>query len=230
MSKKRATCWLVPVAVLGWTVGVDAAATSVASAATTAACSTSYDTYAASTATLTACGDGTYDETSTSILSDGGASHHYELSGNDVWTNIPPAGFDALTASSAERALYGIPVEPSADDPTGQALWEQMIANMTFVPAPTALHSVPVSASNTTPMTSPNWSGYVNHAGSYTLAETTYIEPQLYPSGCPDGRSSFGLDWEGGVSMTLRKMELRSSSEVLGLRRRGGKFSRPNNT
>src|SRR5574338_211753 len=54
-------------------------------------CSTSFDAYAASDATLAACGISAFPLVAKVALPDGGVSYRYKVHGEEAWTNIPPA-------------------------------------------------------------------------------------------------------------------------------------------
>jgi len=78
-----------------------------------------------------------------------------------VTYNIPPAGFRVATASASERALYGIPSEPSSTAPAQRRSWEQLFANTTlhFVEAPSQLHTIPLNERHVGEHV-PYWSGH----------------------------------------------------------------------
>lgn len=48
----------------------------------------------------------------------------------------PPAGFDALTASSADLMKYGLPPRPSGDNDGALATWKSMIHGAKYYSAP----------------------------------------------------------------------------------------------
>ncbi|MGA9775215.1 MAG: hypothetical protein WBU92_04770 [Candidatus Dormiibacterota bacterium] len=84
-----------------------------------------------------------YPITSVVRLWDGGTKAIYATPGGPTGVLVPPGGFDAATASAAELALYGIPPEPPAADPTFRALWMKMVHNLHWTPAPKYLQAIP---------------------------------------------------------------------------------------
>lgn len=172
-------------------------------------CSASYDTYAVSASTLRTCGVGSYPLAGTVRLSDGGLSYRYDIMGHVAWQNIPPAHFNALTASPTELALYGIPAEPPVTDATARAQWIHMATHLNFVAPPSEMHTVPGfvsedskiastqlqnAPSSTYPNGSTNWSGYVAYGQDYSTVGGSWVEPILSSSHCKTNSVAF---WAG---------------------------------
>jgi hypothetical protein len=61
---------------------------------------------------------------------------------------VPPATFDAATASPTELAKYGIPPAPPTSNTAAYAQWHQMINNLHFVTPPTAFVGINVKAAS----------------------------------------------------------------------------------
>ena len=162
-------------------------APAIASVSRPAACSHSYDVYKVSATFLLACGVGSYPLAGTTRLPDGGTSYHYTIGGNPVTSNVPPVGFRVATASASELALYGIPKEPPATEPSFRQFWLQNFegTRLHFLIPPTELHVVPRVAAGTSPNASSTWTGHVGYAGGYTDVVGDYTEPAWNSSGCP---------------------------------------------
>jgi hypothetical protein len=106
-----------------------------------------WDPYDGTAAQATACGLTVYPLVSTTRLPDGGSRFTYQgPNGTTTDEDIPPAGFNALDASPAERALYGIPPEPPVGNAIAHAHWlteVQGIKATSFEPPTPFLYSVP---------------------------------------------------------------------------------------
>jgi hypothetical protein len=104
-----------------------------------------WNPYDGTAAQATACGLTVYPLIRTTTLADGGTSYVYqEPSGTITTENLPPAGFNALDASPAERALYGIPPEPASSNSEAHAHWLAEVGSMkSFVQPPPFLYSTP---------------------------------------------------------------------------------------
>lgn len=125
-------------------------------------CPQGVNPYSASTATLNACGISSYARASVVRLPDGGTQVNYATRNVPMSELIPPPGFDAATASSAQLALYGIPPEPAVTSPTARALWLRMVSNVHWMPPPSVLHNIPGETMGQIGTKYNNeWSGYV---------------------------------------------------------------------
>jgi hypothetical protein len=104
-----------------------------------------WNPYDGTAAQARACGLTVYPLTSTTTLPDGGRQYVYQGPDNaPITQDIPPAGFNAVTASAAERALYGLPPEPPASNPIARAHWVREIEGMkSWVPATSFVYSTP---------------------------------------------------------------------------------------
>lgn len=188
LSPTRVGCAVITLLVLLSSLG---ALSSQALAATPSFCSTSYDPYTVSTATLQTCGDKLFPLTNVTPLADGGSAYHYEIEGMKASVLVPPASFDAADASAAELKLYGLEA-PALDSPEWP-FWEQMIGHMHTMPAPPAAQillprnegngpvdaSAPAGGSPLAELSSRNWAGYDNYASSqkYHKATAYFQEP-----------------------------------------------------
>lgn len=166
-----------------------------------ASCDQPYDTYRASQETLDKCGIKSFPLRTKSALPDGGTEYEYGVYGGSVRFSVPPSSFDASRASADDLARYGIPPEPPASDPDGQARWQKATANLRFVEPPPALHAIPLSAVQA----SSNWTGYIDLSGAntYTQASGGYIEPYDHGSTCSPNSAVFwsGLGGWGGSAV-----------------------------
>lgn len=98
--------------------------------------------YRASSATRESCHVRTIPLSTITERSDGGRDYTYEASGGSPITfTVPPAGFDAVTASTSEREAYGIPQEPAVTETAAHARWEQEIHNFHPSAPPNALYA-----------------------------------------------------------------------------------------
>ena len=181
--------------------------------------------YASSATTLEACGMHISPLRGIKPLPGGGKEYTYEEpSGAPFSMNVPPASFDARSASASELATYGIPPEPPASSPE-HAIWKEMISqgikfatpppfiaeappssSSPDVPgAPAAEKSAPVSLvsppSGSVSAQTKIWSGYFdwNGKGTYTHSTGYYIEPKT-TSSCEKpivAESSASYIWAG---------------------------------
>jgi hypothetical protein len=131
------------IAVLAVVVAPAAAAGTLA--VSTPDCSSAFDAYSASTATLQACGIRSFPLIAKVELPDGGTSYQYSVDGDKTWINVPPTGFDALTADAASLALYGVPDDPGTADTVGHADWTTMASHLSFKVPPPALEMSPIA-------------------------------------------------------------------------------------
>jgi hypothetical protein len=84
---------------------------------------------AASTAQLARCGLHKVPLSSTTALPHGGISYNYKLADGQIYSvREAPVGFNALTASAAEDAAYGIPPRPPKSSP-GYATWKKLASS-----------------------------------------------------------------------------------------------------
>lgn len=101
-----------------------------------------WNPYDGTAAQARACGLTVYPLITTIVLPDGGTRYVYQGPGNNPITeNAPPAGFNAVSATAAERALYGIPPEPPVTNPIAHAHWLVEIDSIkSWVPPPSFLY------------------------------------------------------------------------------------------
>ncbi|MGH9129816.1 MAG: hypothetical protein ACRDY2_12880 [Acidimicrobiales bacterium] len=99
------------------------------------------------------------------------------MAGIETVYNVPPRGFDYLTATSAERKLYSIPAS--------------VPSNFQIIAPPSFLAEIPLSA-----FTNSHWGGWIADSTfqQYTEAAINYQEPHLYASSCP---SNSEVSWTG---------------------------------
>jgi alpha-tubulin suppressor-like RCC1 family protein len=160
--------------------------------------------YTASANTLETCGMHISPLRAIKPLPGGGKEYTYEEpTGAPFSMNVPPASFDARSASSSELATYGIPPEPPASSPE-HTIWKEMISQgIRFATPPPFIAEAPSSSSSPDgpgtpaaeegtrePLASPPsgsvdsqskiWSGYFdwNGKGTYTHATGYYVEPK----------------------------------------------------
>ncbi len=159
----------------------------------------------------------------------GGTEYRYVTpSGRTIALTVPPASFDAATASPQELETFGVPPEPAHDSPE-YPKWKSMIEwGIHFVAAPAnLLQATPTLAavgplapsglaaaaeagsappadragsSNTTAIGN-NWAGYFNWGGhgGYTHTTAYVLEPHNYHNSC--GESDASSTW-GGIGGT----------------------------
>lgn len=145
-------------------------------------CGSSFNPYAYSRAAVSACGYQTFPRVAVHALPGGGSSYDYLVHGVRVRFYVPPRGFNPSTATNARLREYGFPVRPGAASAAGR--WDaQMRGWKGAVTPPPFLTETHASADN---VYTYNWSGYAvtGSHGSYTHAETWYVEPTYYGSAC----------------------------------------------
>ena len=136
----------------------------------------------------------------------GATTYTYDVNGNTVWTVIPPAGFDAMTASPSQLRDYGVPPEPSAtEEPEAHSQWEGMLHKLKFAQPPNEMITIPDSASY---LTTENWSGLLNTPESgvaYEEAVARYVQPIPESTPCSPNAAVFwaGIGGAWGGSRTL---------------------------
>jgi len=114
----RHTRRMVPAAVLVLALLVGSGATGAQAApfgvppGTPRAC-VGLDVYRAASATRALCHVRTIPLSAVTERPDGGHDYQYEVGGSPITFGVPPAGFNAVTASRSEREAYGIPREPA---------------------------------------------------------------------------------------------------------------------
>jgi hypothetical protein len=98
----------------------------------------------------TACGVTAYPLVSATLVTTGptaGATVYvYDTEGGTTTDVVPPASFDAASASPAQLQAYGIPPEPAASDTAAHALWETMVHNLKFVTPPAMMYGTSVTS------------------------------------------------------------------------------------
>jgi hypothetical protein len=142
--------------------------------------------YGASPEVQSACGFSIYQVSSIASLPSGGSVWKYDLPGGGQAAAVePPAGFDPLTANSAQLAEYGIPPEPPASNAVSQANWIAAFGNSTYEQPPQALLE---SKENfgTTQKPSNIWSGYLDTAaaGTFHYASGMWYSPTVHSPNC----------------------------------------------
>jgi hypothetical protein len=179
-----------------------------------------------------ACGDHAFPLEKVEPLPGGGDAYLYTVDGVGTTYLVPPASFDAATASQAELERYGIPTAPPTTSPE-YALWHKMIEHMVASPPPSgAVVTVPETVApdqrigapspdtespNLTPGEpnsgvsangteySENWSGYDNYDKEQFYKESTayYFQPIAHTTDCSPNAAVF---WAGlgGVNNTSR--------------------------
>ena len=183
-----------------------------AASPTPSICSTSFDPYSVSAATLQACDGKSYPRESVSALPDGGSAYHFQVGHFNVRYLVPPASFQPAHATAAELAIYGL-IAPAENSPERNS-WDEMVSNVQFGGPPSRQIilsrqsagggdlAMPGSEPSATAgsETSLNWSGYVNYASSqkYHTASAYFIEPTTVPT-CL-GSSEVAWSGLGGVN------------------------------
>ncbi len=126
--------------------------------------------------------------------SDGGREFHYTVAGDTIVLKQAPAGFDAAAASKSEREAYGVPPEPSADEATAHARWEQMIHDYHLVAPPAELYAVPESSTGSQPKHAP--------AGDSSATRLTGTLGELDPGAVASSSgSASSVNWSGYVDL-----------------------------
>jgi hypothetical protein len=156
-------------------------------AAATSICSTEYNPFAKSTATLRACGDAVYPLQRAGSLAGGGKSYTYSVNGTTITYDVPPPGFNPLKASDAQLQEYNLPTRAQFG-----SLWVKVIGGARhFLTPPPFLVALPnVKAA----LTNDHWSGFMATHHNYTSAFADYREPRTYASSC---RSTSLVEWAG---------------------------------
>lgn len=103
----------------------------------------------------------------------------------------PPAGFNPLTASSAQLATYGFPPPPPGDNAGATSDWEAMVQGAKYYSDPQ-----PICGSTTHAVYTGFWAGHVapnsDYSGDhFTWSEATWIQP-----GVPGDASYPDADWQ----------------------------------
>ena len=164
-------------------------------------CSSSFDPYNYTQAAVASCGYPVFAQTAANAMPGGGTSYAYNLNGSTVTFYVPPAGFDPATATAAQLNEYGFPPQPT--DPGALKLWQQEMSNWQgTTPPPPFLTET--SGQNDS-VNNDHWSGYVvtEPAGTFTHAETWFIEPTFGSSRCSTNAES---TWAGIGGWTTGKL------------------------
>src|ERR1700729_155462 len=90
-------------------------------------CQSSFNADAYARAAVAACGYKTFGRTSVRALPGGGRAYGYDENGHTVDFLIPPAGFDAATATAAQLSEYGLPPRPRSAG--GMAAWKRAMSH-----------------------------------------------------------------------------------------------------
>ncbi len=107
--------------------------------------------YRASSATRKLCHVRTIPLSTITGRPDGGHEYHYEVGGSPLTITVPPANFNAVTASQSEREAYGMPREPPATEKAAHAHWEQELRHFHPIAPPQALYLPVLPAGVTSP-------------------------------------------------------------------------------
>jgi Peptidase A4 family len=171
-----------------------------ASAATIPPSCAGLDAYRAAPSERANCGIKTFPRRGVSTLSDGGKRYEFVVDELDVTYNVPPANFDPLTASAAERRRYGVPPEPQTNDGEARALWLKAVHSEPVTP-PDELLEFPVRMAQS----SANWSGRLTMSGAntYTSALMRYDEPSDRGTSCGNAAASLWAGLGGSFSDNL---------------------------
>jgi hypothetical protein len=121
--------------------------------------------------------------------------------------DLPPAGFDPVTATDAELEQYGLPPRPPINDVTRYARWKTLVTATRVPPRLefTKSHHGPVQGLNQTSggATSENWSGYVvdgsanpPFTGSNSQVYAQWVIPTVTQGIC-SGTFSWVVQWVG---------------------------------
>lgn len=113
--------------------------------------------------------------------------------------DVPPAGFDPVTASDADLAKYHFPARPDkTTHPAEYAKWYahmSKVKNLKFiVPEFKALGQ---KAGTITPYSDPIWSGYVARTTAATGVQADLFVPTLSSAGQPLGTTAYSVHWVG---------------------------------
>jgi hypothetical protein len=149
-------------------------------------CGSSYNPYAMSTSVLTACGDRVYPLQHIAPLPGGGSSYSYDVAGSAVVFDVPPAGFNALTAPASKLREYALPARAQL----GATAWSQAMRSMRPVTPPRFL----VSVSSATSDTNNWWVGNLADNHTYSQVDAQGKEPAIHASSC---RSTAETTWAG---------------------------------
>jgi hypothetical protein len=213
------------------------AQTASARATSMATCPAGLEPYAASAATLAACGDRIVPRVSLTSLSNGATESVYVTpQGRKVRFITPPPSFQSSKASPTELDLYGIPAEPAKDSPE-YPKWKAMIDQNIHAQAPPE-HLIQASNGPVEPTelslaaepgsepgffntgSSAYWGGYVNdvptgsNENAYTHVTGYYKEPAGSTTfECPAKASS--ATWVGLGGWATGKETLGQDGTVL---------------
>jgi peptidase A4-like protein len=127
--------------------------------------------------------------------------------------DVPPAGFDPLTASDIELQQWGFPPRPKSGDPVDYARWKRMATSTRITPqlkftniyhGPARNPKIGSAVSNATAATSENWSGYVvteadgTFSGNNPMSYGIWTVPAVAPgSGSCSSATYASSQWVG---------------------------------
>ncbi|MDQ2896853.1 MAG: hypothetical protein M3Y09_14600 [Actinomycetota bacterium] len=165
-------------------------------------CAAGQSPYAMSDAMRTACSVESYPlaskTTITTGLTAGATAYKYVADGTPIEYLVPPASFDAATASADLLKAYGIPAAPPTSDTVAWQNWSTMVHNFHFVVPPATLMGVPHAGDTGGSANSDNshWAGIVNTgvANDYVQSAAIWIEPPANPTSCHPNSAVF---WNG---------------------------------
>lgn len=175
----------VVAATLGLAAGIVGLGRTSARAAVASFCESGVSPYSLTAAQRGQCGDRATPLTRVEPMTNGGEAYVYDSTteGSQTIFPVPPASFDAATASAQELESYDIPPRPSLGTP-GYAHWQTAAERLHVEAPPPEIFSVPLHF--TAEASSPNWSGYINDAKSQVFKEAAawFTEPQNDTTDC----------------------------------------------
>jgi hypothetical protein len=164
--------------VLGLMAGVVGLGSAIASAAKASFCESGVSPYSLTAAQRSECGDRATPLTRVEPMPNGGQAYIYDNTAEESQTvfPVPPASFDAATASAQELESYDIPPRPELGTP-GFAHWQAAAGQLRIEAPPPAIFSVPLHF--TSEASNSHWSGYINDAKSqvFKQAAAWFTEP-----------------------------------------------------
>jgi hypothetical protein len=141
-----------------------------------------HDPYTLRDAQIEQCGGHSYPLSTTYVLPYGGTAYVYQLEGMKATYLVPPASFDAATASSQELAAFGYPARPSASSPE-YASWMKVMET-SHPEAPKARLVVIPGAKRTTSRFLVGRYDATSLGSEFTQAGGFYVEPTEYETSC----------------------------------------------
>jgi hypothetical protein len=147
--------------------------------------------------------------TSVRSLTGGGKAYTYHLGRQQLRFAVPPKGFNALRATPAQLAKYGLPARPASG--AARAKWNTLFGHLgqaatpdiavsaaqpDNLPQPTAAR--PSAEAGVSTATTPIWAGYVSKQWGqptyYATAQGRWTEPSIGTTSCSGATH---LTWVG---------------------------------